>query len=121
MERIVYISIIYLIFKHFIADFLLQSPFPYIVENKSKYGHIAGILHSTIHIILSLPLAIYFGIYYPLAIEFAIHYNIDWLKAFISKKMSLSEDSSVYWFLIGLDQMIHYLNYILSLFIWLEN
>lgn len=102
-----------LVIKHFIADFLLQ--FNYMIEEKGTYLATGGIQHSAIHGILT-----YFILLYatnPLMacqlalLDFAIHYHIDWAKTNLSQGLTTSDQK--YWAWFGLDQLLHYLTYIL--------
>ena len=109
--------------KHFIADFLLQPPFMYL--NKGTYGHVGGISHSMLHSLMTMfiiasmaklmalsvtpMLCVLIGI-----IEFIVHYHTDWAKVNLTKKYNLSPtNSEKYWWLLGADQLIHALTYLL--------
>ena len=109
--------------KHFVADFLLQPPFMYL--NKGTYGHIGGIAHSAIHSMMTMfiigCMVTFFGttitplICFLIGIsEFLIHYHTDWLKVNLTKKYNLTPtNSEKYWWLLGADQLIHALTYVL--------
>jgi hypothetical protein len=104
-----------LIFKHFIADFVLQRRYQYM--NKGKYGHPGGLLHSGIHMVgtmivltifLPLPLAFFLSVG-----EGVVHYHIDWLKANLNRMMKLhAAEGNEYWFWFGFDQLLHHMTYI---------
>ncbi len=105
-----------LIVKHTLADFFLQTR--YQVLNKGIYGHPGGILHSAIHVILTLPV---FLVLAPasalagaliLAGEFSIHYHVDWLKERVVKGFGWKADDAPFWHALGLDQLIHLLTYV---------
>jgi len=106
--------------KHFVVDFLMQGPYQFL--NKGTYGHPGGILHSGLHAattflifvmlwgagIGSIPLAALLAV-----VEFLIHYHIDWAKVQINKRYQWKPDTSKeFWFLLGLDQLLHQLTYI---------
>lgn len=101
--------------KHFLCDFPLQR-WAYMFANKGTYGHPGGILHAAIHGIGTFIILAVFGL--P-AIGFAlldalIHYHVDWAKMKIGKVYNLKPDNSEwYWHLLGLDQLIHALTYIM--------
>jgi hypothetical protein len=107
------IEILVLLFtKHFIIDFPLQTPYQY--QNKGKYGHLGGLLHSGLHgattfLILSFftPLAIVFGI-----VDFLVHYHIDWAKVKLNNHFQLTPEKPQFWTLLGLDQYLHAMTYI---------
>ena len=106
--------------KHFICDFLMQTPFQYL--NKGKYLHPGGIVHALIH---GLGTSIVFfilgiDIYWLIALDILLHYNIDYLKIKINTKYNLKPDNSeYYWYLLGLDQLLHQLTYGVILWITL--
>jgi hypothetical protein len=106
------ILLVLLFTKHFIIDFPLQTPYQY--QNKGKYGHPGGLLHSGLHgattfLILSFftPLAIVFGI-----VDFLVHYHIDWAKVKLNNHFQLTSENPQFWTLLGLDQYLHAMTYI---------
>ena len=103
--------------KHFICDFPLQNSFQY--KNKGIYGHPGGVVHSAIHAFGTLMLCVIFELpFYLSLIDFVIHYHIDWSKVKLNSYFSLKPDNSEYfWWLLGLDQLLHYLTY--TLLIWI--
>jgi hypothetical protein len=104
--------------KHFIVDFLLQRPYHY--ENKGIYGHPGGVQHAIFHgvgttmcFILWAPfLAVILGV-----IDALVHYHIDWAKVQLNIHYNLTPDNEKFWWLLGADQLAHYLTYILL--VWL--
>jgi hypothetical protein len=107
-----------LITKHFIVDFPLQSAYQY--TNKGTYGHLGGILHAGLHgigtflcLIVFSPLAVLFAV-----VDMCIHYHIDWAKTNINAKMGWGPTThEQFWWLLGLDQLLHYLTYI-GILVW---
>jgi len=99
--------------KHFIVDFLLQRKYQY--SNKGVYGHPGGILHSGLHGIATWACLVFFT---PLAVhaafvDFILHYHIDWAKTNINQKMGWTANThEEFWWLLGLDQFLHYLTYV---------
>lgn len=103
--------------KHFIIDFLLQKPYQYL--NKGKYGHPGGILHAALHgvgtigVLLVAP-----GVSTVAALVLAladtlVHYHVDWGKVNINNHFGWKPDNSeYYWWLLGMDQLLHQLTYI---------
>lgn len=106
-----------LILKHFYVDFCIQDRYEY--SNKGIYGHMGGIKHALKHAAytaVALAICNYAGQDFILTkvilLEFVIHYHIDWLKVNICNKFNLKPESSeIYWVVLGLDQMLHYLTY----------
>lgn len=109
--------------KHFILDFVFQPPFMY--QNKGTYGHLGGIAHSAVHafataaLLLTLPVS--FGVVVFLALlEFVIHYHMDWFKMWYGKRQNWTPQTEQFWVFLGLDQLVHQLNYLLTVaYIWL--
>lgn len=107
-------ALIGLFIKHFICDFALQMS-PWLYQNKGKYLHPGGITHAGIHgigtAIVLMPFIGQQAIMYAL-IDFVIHYHIDWSKMNLSRLFNLKPDNSEwFWFLLGLDQLLHHLTY----------
>jgi hypothetical protein len=106
-----------LITKHFVVDFLFQSPYQYL--NKGTYGHPGGLLHAGLHALATamifLPIP---GITVWLALGLAavdgvIHYHVDWAKVAINKEFGWQANThSEFWILLGFDQFLHYATYI---------
>jgi len=119
----VLLILLLLFLKHFVVDFPLQA-FPYQYKNKGTYGHPGGLIHSGLHawatyLILFLffdwPIAIMLGI-----LDGFIHYHIDWAKMNLNKKLGYGPTThEQFWVLLGLDQFLHALTYILIIFILL--
>lgn len=110
------------LFKHFIIDFPLQRPFQYL--NKGTYGHLGGVVHALLHgvgtfLIISGYMFFTLTNLSPMLaliivwIDMVVHYHIDWAKVNLCKKFNLTPTTSeVYWWLLGLDQLLHYLTYV---------
>ncbi len=54
------------------------------------------------------------------ALDFTIHYHIDWAKVQINNAYRITPAEPPYWWLLGLDQMLHYLTYVLITYIALS-
>lgn len=100
--------------KHFICDFWLQ--FPYMLDEKGIYGAEGGRHHALMHTagtFLVLAVTI-FSIEWAVILAFLdgiIHYHIDWAKTNLSR--GLTPKDNQFWLLLGLDQGLHYLTYVL--------
>jgi Protein of unknown function (DUF3307) len=101
--------------KHFIFDYVLQTPYQF--RNKGIYGHPGGILHSGLQVFgtlfafliitptLALGVAIVIG-------EFVLHYHIDWGKEQLLKRHAWTTETGPYWIAMGGDQLAHHLTYV---------
>lgn len=102
--------------KHFIVDFPLQTRFQY--SNKGIYGHLGGITHSYLHGLGTLICVFYFvpTLYTAIMIsiiDMVLHYHIDWAKVKINSHYKLAPTThEQFWWLLGFDQLLHYLTYI---------
>ncbi|CCB64807.1 MULTISPECIES: DUF3307 domain-containing protein [unclassified Hyphomicrobium] len=116
-------AITYLLVKHAVADFILQSDG--IFRQKGHYGAPGGLLHAFIHIVLTAPVFWLFpGGGLPLAAallagEFLLHYHIDWLKQRLVAREGWTPKDTGFWWALGIDQLLHGLTYIAILWLWL--
>lgn len=100
--------------KHFVVDFLLQRPYQY--ENKGTYGHWGGIQHAGLHGLFTFAIFAYLsnplvGILFGAA-DMVTHYHIDWATTKLTAKFELGPTHEKFWWLFGLDQLLHALTYI---------
>jgi hypothetical protein len=116
-------AITYLLVKHTLADFLLQTD--RIFREKGRYGAPGGLQHALIHVLLTAPVFLLFPGDGPalgallLAAEFFVHYHIDWAKEQIVKHEGWSPNDTVFWWALGIDQLLHGLTYVAILWVWL--
>lgn len=105
--------------KHFLFDFVFQSDWQ--VRNKGTYGHAGGLVHSGLHALGTLAVALlasFFGFASLTAaillsvIDFVVHYHVDWSKAQISRRMHLTPDRHAFWIAMGADQAAHQATYL---------
>jgi hypothetical protein len=124
---LIFILLILLFVKHYIADFWYQPPWQW--QNKGTYGHPGGIVHSGQHVVITMfTLAAVIGDRIPwltvLAIcvaEFMIHYHMDWFKMWWTKKQGYTSAGPQFWVWLGIDQLVHSLTYIaMAWIVWLS-
>jgi hypothetical protein len=106
----------WLLTKHFIVDFPMQIPYMY--QNKGEYGHPGGLLHALWHGIGTLAVLIFFTDLVTANLlagfDMFIHYHIDWAKMNLNKKFGWGPTThEQFWWLLGLDQYLHGLTYVL--------
>jgi len=126
MTEILILLILFQI-KHFVCDFPLQKPYQYL--NKGIYGHAGGFLHAAIHSIGTCwVLMVYhhfnsdkitdIQIVTCAFLDLILHYHIDWAKMKINKHYGWRCDNSErFWYLLGFDQLLHQLTYILIIYL----
>ncbi len=101
--------------KHFVCDFVFQSARH--VKFKGIYGHPAGIEHSAIHVIGTVPCLLIVGVNVGVALaigatEFVVHYHTDWAKEQIMRRGQWNPADHMFWTMLGLDQLVHELTYV---------
>ena len=107
-----------LLVKHLLCDWLMQSD--YEIRNKGTYLHHGGINHAFKHMIGTMAVTHYFAPEFTFFFSFLdglIHYHIDWGKQNLTKVFKLTPENKGFWFLIGLDQFLHHLTYILLIYL----
>ena len=119
--RMVLLAMAYLLIKHCIADFLLQT------ENqrrtKGDYGALGGITHALTHVALTAPVFLILppvGLGAAIALltgEFTVHYHLDWAKEQIVRRNGWTSQHTPFWWALGIDQLGHGLTYVALL--WL--
>ncbi len=112
----VFVGLGYLLVKHAIADFFLQTQ--YHRANKGRYGHPGGLLHAAIHVAMSAPVLLILAppsLDYAAAVlgaEYLIHYHCDWTKEQVVKRAGWTPTTDKFWRAMGLDQLVHGLTYV---------
>ena len=101
-------------FKHFVADYLLQSG--WIIAGKGSLRAPGGYAHAGIHAAFSLVVLLVCGtpVLASLAIcvaEFVVHYGLDYAKIHYSRGVHADTQAKRYWGLHGLDQLFHQITY----------
>ncbi len=111
MEILIVLTL--LVTKHCIVDFPLQTKFQY--SNKGTYGHPGGILHAGLHglgtylcLFSFTPIAVWMAF-----VDAVVHYHIDWAKMNLNSRLGWGANThEQFWWLLGLDQYLHYITYI---------
>ncbi len=108
--------------KHLVVDFFWQTQ--YEIENKGTLLHPGGIQHSTKHAVFTYLILLTFSIvlnlsWLPISIailahgEFFAHYIIDYGKMNLNSYLKLNPAQPQFWWLLGFDQYLHHLTYII--------
>jgi hypothetical protein len=118
------------IVKHFFCDFHPKIQTPALYLNKGTYGHPGGIAHAFVHVLASLAVLLVFSCFYTanfvflgiiglLAFEGLVHYHMDWFKMWWCKRKDYTPDKGEFWFWLGIDQMVHYMTYVVMVLVWM--
>lgn len=116
MSSMVLVALAYLLVKHTVADFVLQTRYQF--ANKYIYGHAGGALHAAIHVLLTMPI---FLLLPPASLatvatvaagEFLIHYHVDYFKELAVQRLRLNTGDAGYWWALGFDQLLHQMTYL---------
>ena len=108
-------AFIFLHFKHFLCDYVVQDE--YQRRSKRSYGKFGGALHALVHALATTPVFVLLRPSLGLALavviaELFVHYHIDWLKERILAEGSWGPEDRAYWRTFGVDQMLHNLTYV---------
>lgn len=111
--------LVWLLTKHFICDFPLQSH-PFLYSQKGVYGALGGVCHAliqgagTLIVLVLLPFVDTETALLYAFVDTVLHYHIDWAKMSLNKKMGWGPtNSEKFWILVGFDQYLHHLTYVL--------
>jgi len=111
----VLMAIAYLMVKHALADFVLQTESQR--REKGIYGAPGGVIHAATHVLLTAPvflilpgpgatmMALLIG-------EFVLHYHIDYTKEQVVRRHGWTSHDTPFWWAIGIDQLAHGLTYV---------
>ena len=114
-EGTIFALLAVLLVKHYIFDFVLQTPYMFL--NKGKYGHPGGIFHAGLHALGSIAAIVILPPSFIVALaivigEFVVHYHIDWSKEQIEHRLKLTGTDAGHYILLGFDQLLHQLTYL---------
>ena len=108
-----------LLVKHTVADFFLQRSFMF--KDKHVYLGSGGITHAGTHGALSfLVLAPFTTITVSIVlglIDMIIHYHTDFIKSNWNVRTKATPSENRYWYAFGLDQLAHFLTYVLLVYL----
>ena len=108
-----------LLLKHTVADFFLQRSFMF--KDKHVYMGRGGLTHASIHGALSvlvfapfatITVSVVLGL-----IDMILHYHTDFFKSNWNVKTKATPNENRYWYAFGLDQLAHFLTYVLLVYI----
>jgi hypothetical protein len=99
--------------KHCLADFCWQTN--RMMKDKGHFGRLGGFQHAGLHGALTYVILMHFltiqACVMLAAFDMLMHYAIDWANRRISVR--LTTEDNAYWVWFGIDQLLHYLTYLL--------
>lgn len=107
--------------KHFAADFPLQTQ--YMLGKFKKDDWILPLsAHATVHAFITLVIALAFSnslyvIVFVTIIDFIIHFIMDRIKASPDLLGRWNPTQSMFWNMVGIDQMVHHLTHYFIIYI----
>jgi hypothetical protein len=110
MSQYYFVLLLWLLTKHVVADFFLQSELQ--LKDKGNFRSIGGYLHALIHGGLTGAIFLFMSnslstAFLAGAADAITHYIIDWSKANVTLRFNLTSRNKLYWYVFGLDQWLH--------------
>jgi hypothetical protein len=108
----IFVTLALLFVKHWYIDFVDQSIEE--VNHKGLYGRWPGVRHSlkqgfgTLLMLLVVGVGVWVAVFMAL-IDFIVHYHVDWAKMNWGNR---DMQDPQFWSHLGLDQLAHYLTYL---------
>jgi len=99
--------------KHFLADFCWQTD--KMLRDKGHFGRLGGFQHAGLHGALTYVILMHFltiqACVMIATFDMLMHYAIDWVNRRITVRLTAQDNA--YWIWFGIDQLLHYLTYLL--------
>lgn len=120
--QIVFILVVIFQVKHLLADFLFQHNYM-LKKIRPGWNFVAPLaLHCAVHSVLTLLIALYFTprLWWLALMDFVIHFITDRIRSgpiYLGRYKDIHQ--SAFWWILGLDQMIHHLTHLLIIWILL--
>ena len=111
MEKVFALFIVFQT-KHFITDFLLQTP--YMLRKERLSGWVLPLLsHALVHALFTLGiiLVVNKSLWWLAIVDLVVHFSVDRIKAspHLLNRFKISE--KYFWWVLGADQMSHHLTH----------
>ena len=123
MISTIFILLVLLQVKHFICDYLLQTP--YMLQKANVQNWMKPLFaHSLVHAIGTFIVFAYINLTYALyfaVVDLILHFIVDRIKASPNIGNRWGIDKPQFWWALGLDQMAHHLINILFVIILFNN
>mgnify|MGYP001181148228 FL=1 len=117
MELIIVLTALFS--KHILADYFFQRAWMF--PDKGVYGAWGGVAHAITHSILTSFVLMFFTDVFTAqalaVLDGFLHYHIDYIKNNVWKSKKYTASHSEYWMIHGVDQFLHFLTYVLIVFL----
>ena len=106
---IIAILLVLFTFKHYVADFLLQTDGMARGKEARSNWAIPLAQHLLVHAVMTLVITLAFAprLFWLALVDFIIHGCIDRFKSLYARAEKLGPEQSQYWWLLGFDQFLH--------------
>jgi len=104
--------------KHFLADYLFQTP--YMLGKLNKEGWVLPLTaHTAVHAFSTLVILLVFApsLWYLSIFDGVMHFIMDRIKASPNLLNRWGPDKPYFWWALGLDQMIHHLTHYIVIYL----
>jgi len=100
--------------KHVVADFLLQTGWMATGKERADGWALPLAVHAGIHGLFTLAITLVLApaLAWLAVADFALHFGIDRAKSLLGRAFAVAPNSQHFWWLIGLDQMLHQLTHV---------
>jgi len=102
-------------FKHFIADFILQNNYM-LKKIRPGWDFILPLaLHCLLHAVLTLLICLYYrpSLWWLALVDFGVHFATDRFRSgprYLGRYNDVHQ--TIFWWILGLDQLIHHLTHL---------
>lgn len=110
--------------KHFLADYIFQHNYM-LKKIRPGWDFITPLaLHCAVHAGLTLLICLFFRpeLWWLSLLDFVIHFVMDRLRSgpkYLGRFNDVNQ--SIFWWILGLDQMVHHLSHILIIWIMMQS
>ncbi len=107
-------ALIAFLFKHLIADFILQTSWMANGKERERGWVFPLTIHAGIHAVAT---ALVFYLWAPTywwmgVVDFFVHFAIDRAKSITGRALKIDNTQSIYWWVFGVDQTLHHLTHL---------
>jgi hypothetical protein len=100
--------------KHFLADFLLQTEWMARGKERARDWQAPLSAHAGCHAVLTVGIILWFNasLWWLGPVDFLVHAAIDRSKGLVLRGAGVSQGSTMWWSIFGIDQTMHHLTHL---------